>query len=151
MAPTVVTCGAAITLIGTFLTWVRSGTAERTSYQVFGVVERLGFSPNGIVGLALRAWPLVPLLLVLATVATWYGVDHVLSHVATAALTCAAAVYPGAVAVAVLNAPDIALFGTGTGPAVTIVGAAVVLAGAAINAIRLARSTGPSAPADDRS
>ena len=35
----VVTGGALVALTGTFLTWVRSGSAGRTSYEVFGLAE----------------------------------------------------------------------------------------------------------------
>ena len=49
-----VSAGAAITLLGTFLTWLRSGSADRSSYAVFGLVDRLGFSEGGVVGWALQ-------------------------------------------------------------------------------------------------
>ena len=66
-----VTAGAAVLLVGTFLTWLRSGATERSSYDVFDLVDRLGFSEGGLVGWALRLWPLVPLLLVIAVIAWW--------------------------------------------------------------------------------
>ena len=76
-----VTAGAAVLLVGTFLTWLRSGATERSSYDVFDLVDRLGFSEGGLVGWALRLWPLVPLLLVLTVIAWWFpasgsGVDR---------------------------------------------------------------------------
>ena len=67
-----VTVGAAVVLVGTFLTWLRSGATERSSYDVFDLVDRLGFSEGGLVGWALRLWPLLPLVLVLAVVAWWW-------------------------------------------------------------------------------
>src|SRR5687768_8107165 len=98
---TVVTVGAVVVLVGTFLTWVRSGSAGRSSYDVFDLVDRLGFSPNGVVGIALRAWPLVPLLLALAVAVHWWSVEHPLSQAARIGLTIVAALYPGTIAVVV--------------------------------------------------
>jgi len=129
----VVTGGAAVALTGTFLTWVRSGSADRTSYEVFGLVDRLGFSPNGVVGIALRAWPLVPLLLTLAVAAHWWSVDHPLSLAARAGLTVVAAAYPAAIGLTVANAPEISLFDVGPGPAVTVTGCAMMLLGLALD------------------
>ena len=45
-----VTAGAAVLLVGTFLTWLRSGATERSSYDVFDLVDRLGFSEGGLMG-----------------------------------------------------------------------------------------------------
>jgi hypothetical protein len=130
---TAVTAGAVVALVGTFLTWVRSGAAERSSYDVFDLVDRLGFSPNGVVGIALRAWPLVPLLLALSVAVHWWSVEHPLSQAARIVLTAIAAIYPGAIAVAVANAPEISLFEVGPGPIVTVIGAAVMLLGQALD------------------
>ena len=149
----VLTVGAAITLAGTFLSWISSGTTDRTSYEVFGLVDRLGFSPDGAVGWALRLWPLVPLTLVLAVVAHW--VHHPSLRWPRHAVSGAATVYPGVTSVALLNAPEIGLFRIGPGPWVTLVGAVVMLAGLltpwALSTTRRARSAAPSGPADDRS
>jgi hypothetical protein len=150
----VVTSGAAVTLTGTFLTWVRSGSAERTSYEIFGLVDRLGFSPNGVVGIALRAWPLVPLLLALAVAAHWWSIDHPLSRAARVGSTAVAATYPAAIALVVADAPQISLFEVGPGPAVTVAGCAVMLLGLAldhISATLLGRAGRPSRPAGGRS
>jgi hypothetical protein len=130
---TVVTAGAVVALVGTFLTWVRSGAAERSSYDVFDLVDRLGFSSDGVVGIALRAWPLVPLLLALAVAVHWWSLEHPLSQAARIALTMVAAIYPGAIAVAVANAPSISLFEVGPGPTVTVIGAAAMLLGQALD------------------
>ena len=54
--------------------WLRTGERRRSSYEMFGIVDRLGFSPTGPVGMAIRLWPLMPLLLAaLAAVAAWWG------------------------------------------------------------------------------
>ena len=149
-----VTVGAAVLLMGTLMPWLRSGAIERSSYDVFDLVDRLGFSEGGVVGWALRLWPLVPLLLVLTVIAWWWPSSRAGWRATRVALTFVASLYAGGVAVAVLNAPDVALFSVGPGPSVTILGAVVMIAGlglAAISATRRARAARPSAPADGRS
>ena len=141
-------------LVGTFLTWLRSGATERSSYDVFDLVDRLGFSEGGLVGWALRLWPLLPLLLVLAVVAWWWPSAGSGWTATRVAITLVATFYAGAVAVAVVNAPEVALFSVGPGPTVTIVGAVVMLAGlvvGSVSATRRAPAGRPSAPADGRS
>jgi hypothetical protein len=124
-----VSAGAALVLVGTFLTWLRSGATERSSYDVFDLVDRLGFSEGGLVGWALRLWPLLPLVLVLAVV-TWWWPSSGRGWTATrVALTLVTSLYAGAVALAVANAPEVALFSVGAGPTVTIVGAVVMVVG----------------------
>jgi hypothetical protein len=148
------TVGAAVLLVGTFLTWLRSGATERSSYDVFDLVDRLGFSEGGLVGWALRLWPLLPLLLVLTVIAWWFPASGSGWTATRAALTLVASLYAGAVAVAVVNAPDVALFSVGAGPIVTLVGAIVMLAGLGLSAFTATRrgpAARPSAPADDRS
>ena len=149
----VLTVGAALTLVGTFLSWVRSGSTDRSSYEVFGLVDRLGFEPNSAIGWLLRLWPLVPLALVVTVIAHW--VHHPSLRWPRHALTSAALLYPGVTALAVANAPQIALFDVGPGPWVTLTGAVVMLAGLAtpwaLSATRRARSGAASAPADDPS
>lgn len=150
---TVLTVGAAVTLTGTFLSWVGSGSRERSSYQIFGLVDRLGFAPNSAVGWLLRLWPLVPLALVVTVIVHW--AHHPSLRWPRHDIAGAAVIYPGVTAIAVANAPEIGLFRVGPGPIVTVVGALVMLAGlltpAALNAIRRARSGAVSAPAGDRS
>lgn len=124
-----VTVGAAILLLGTFLTWLRSGATERSSYDVFDLVDRLGFSEGGLVGWALRLWPLVPMLLVVAVVVWWWPSSGTGWIAARVALTLLASLYAGAVAVAVVNAPDVALFSIGKGPIVTLIGSGIMFVG----------------------
>ena len=149
----VLTIGAAVTLVGTFLGWVGSGARTRSSYQIFGLVDRLGFAPNGVVGWLLRLWPLVPLALVVTVIAHW--AHHPSLRWPRHGITGAALLYPGVTAIAVANAPDIGLFRVGPGPLVTVVGAALMLAGLltpwALSAIRRARSGAASTPAGDPS
>jgi hypothetical protein len=132
----VVTIGAGITLIGTFLTWVRSGATERSSYEVFDLVDRLGFSPEGAVGWALRLWPLVPVLLVFAVVATWLAAIHWRSSAGAVALVGVSGVYAGATAASVAAAPEAGdLLGIGPGPAVTLAGVVLMFVGAVLSVV----------------
>jgi hypothetical protein len=140
----VVSAGAAITLLGTFLTWLRSGSADRSSYAVFGLVDRLGFSEGGVVGWALRLWPLVPLLLVVTVVIWWWPSQGHVWRVARSVVAAAAAVYAGGVALAVANAPEIGLFERGPGPIVTVLGAVTMLGGT-VAALISATRPGPRA------
>ena len=88
-------------IVGSLLTWVRSGGARRNSYDLFRLVGRLGFAPDGPAATALRWWPMMPLL---ATV----GRRRRVVVVATPrrALGLVAGAYAGGVGVAVLAAPD---------------------------------------------
>lgn len=115
--------GAAITiLVGTFLPWLRSGARHRSSYDLFAIVERLGFAPGGIVGWAVRLWPALPLLLVLVVVEHWRPTGRF-----ARLLAIVAAVYAAATAGAIVLAPDVGLFGIGPGPWVTLLGALALI------------------------
>ena len=137
-----VSAGAAVLLVGTFLTWLRSGTTERSSYDVFDLVDRLGFSEGGIVGWALRLWPLVPLLLVVTVIAWWAPFTGTVWAVTRAGLVAIVSIYAGGIAVAVRNAPDVALFSIGPGPLVTTIGSIVMVAGAALSLAMSRRAGG---------
>jgi hypothetical protein len=128
--PAVVTMaiGAGVTVIGSLLPWVRTGGARRNSYDLFSLVDRLGFAPDGPVGAALRWWPLMPLLATVGVVAAWWGLVRV-----GGGLGLIAAGYSGAVAVAITRAPS-NLVRVELGAAVTV-GGALVLAGGAIAAL----------------
>jgi hypothetical protein len=99
-------------------------------------------------------WPLLPLLLVLTVIAWWFPSSGSGWTATRVALTLVASIYAGAVALAVANAPDVALFSVGPGPIVTLVGAIVMLAGlglVAVSATRRARAARPSVPGGDPS
>ncbi|MFW2332885.1 hypothetical protein [Ilumatobacter sp.] len=126
---TVVTIGGVVMLVGTFLPWLRSGARNRSSYTIFDLVERLGFAQGGVIEWSLRLWPLVPLLLVATVITAWaVGTEH-LSWPVPLTLASCAVIWVGGTALALLLAPDIALFGVGVGPAVTLAGAALLLGG----------------------
>jgi hypothetical protein len=129
IVPYGMTIGAAAVLLGTFMPWLRSGTRGRTSYQLLGLVDRLEFAPDGPAAAAVRWWPIVPLLLVVAVIAAWWDRWYIAS-VAAAVAGCYALVF----ALVIRAAPGRALAGT----LVTIVGAVVLLAAAASSAWRAA-------------
>lgn len=115
--------GALVVLTGSFLPWLASGSAERSSYDLFGIVERLGFAPDGAVGWAVRLWPLLPLLLVVTVVSHHVRLDAAWLPVVRATSTGLSALYAGSVALAVRLAPDVGVFSPRIGPWVTLLGA----------------------------
>jgi len=117
--------GAAVVVTGTLLPWVRTGGRRRNSYDVLELVERLGFAPDGAAATALRWWPIVTVLVVLAVVATWWGWPRL-----GGATGLVAAGYAGTMA-AVVAFRGSALVHVDVGPTVTIVGAVVLAAGSA--------------------
>jgi hypothetical protein len=143
------TVAGGVLLLGTFLPWIRSGRRERNSYELLGLVERLGFAPEGWVERFVRWWPIVPLLVVAAIVCAWWN-----RHIASVVLAAVAVVYAGVVAWELADRRGPALVGI----TVTFVGCALLLAATAWHAaatVRLATrrgSRGPtSAPSVDRS
>jgi hypothetical protein len=126
LAPlTVMAVGAAVSLVGSFLPWVHTGSRARNSYDVFRVVDRLGFAPDGPAATAMRWWPIVPLLGVAALVATWWGWAR-----PGGLLGGVAACYGLAAGIAVHDAPQARVVDIGGGSVVTMIGSGVFLAGA---------------------
>lgn len=129
------TIGAVATIVGSLCPWVASGSVDRSSYEVIDLIDRLGFAEAGPFGIALRAWPLMPLLVVAGTVAMWWGL-----RVVGPALSMAGGVYALTVALTVRFAPSTGLVRVRFGPAVTIVGASVLLAGTIMAMVLAART-----------
>lgn len=121
------TAGAVIAVLGTFLPWLRSGARRRSSYEIFSLVDRLGFSESSLVGWGVRLWPIVPLLLAGAATLQWFPRRWV-----TGGLTMVAVVYAGGVAAAVESAPSSSLITIEYGPLVTLAGVLVLAAGALV-------------------
>ncbi len=124
----VATVGAAVALVGTFLPWLRSGSRQRNSYEIFSLVERLGISQSSVVGWGLRVWPLAPLLLVSAAALQWFPRKWI-----TGGAAIVAAVYVGGVAIAVTTAPETSLIAVEYGSWVTFAGAVTLAIGAVVN------------------
>ena len=134
-AHVVLTIGALVTIIGSLCPWVASGTVDRSSYEVIDLVDRLGFAESGPVGVALRAWPLMPLLVVTGPVAMWWR-----RRVVGLALSVTGAVYAAAVALTVRLAPSTGLLRIRFGWIVTLAGAVVMLAGTLVALIPAGRA-----------
>ena len=139
-----VTFGAAVTLVGSFLPWLRSGSRNRTSYELFAIVARLGFSPDGVIGWAIRLWPLVPLLLVLSSIGPWLHVRQRTLRRVGAGIAVFAGTYAAATALAVILAPSAGLVSIRIGPWVTLVGALALVVTAVLTVPR--RTDAPSGP-----
>ena len=116
-------------LIGTFLPWLSSGSVLRSSYELFDLVERLGFSPNGAVSWALRLWVFAPLLLVLSAVAQGFPSEDRSVRLLRLVLPIIAVVYVGGTAAAVRLAPEAGLFRLRFGVWVTLIGAVTMIVG----------------------
>jgi hypothetical protein len=124
------TVGALVAIIGTFLPWLRSGTRRRSSYEIFSLVDRLGFSRSSVVGWGLRMWPIVPLLLVCAITLQWFSLKWI-----TGSSALVAVIYAGGVAAAVEFAPATSLIAVEYGPWVTLAGVVILAAGALVNRV----------------
>lgn len=119
----VMAVGAVVMVGGSLLPWVRTGGARRHSYELFTLVERLGFAPDGPAAAALRWWPLVPLIAVVAVVGAWWGWPR-----AGGAIGVVAASYAGGVGLAVRSASS-PMIDIELGTTVTAIGGAILLAG----------------------
>ena len=128
--------GAVLTLIGTFLPWLSSGAVLRSSYELFDLVDRLGFSPDGAVRWALRVWPLAPLLLVLTAVTQGLPGSDRRIRVARLVLAISAICYVGGTAAAVRLAPEAGLFRLRFGIWITLIGAVTMVVGIALDSYR---------------
>lgn len=120
----VATIGAVVVVAGTFLPWLRSGTRERSSYEIFSLVERLGYSRSDLVGWGLRLWPIVPLLLAGSVVLLWYP-----RRWTTGPVTAVAGVYAGGVAAAVSSASPVSIISVEYGATVALVGSVLLALG----------------------
>jgi hypothetical protein len=61
--------GLLLVVIGSFLPWVISGNVRRSSYQVIGVVGRLGIGDGGVLAMLIGAWPFIGVLCVVPILA----------------------------------------------------------------------------------
>lgn len=113
----ILTLAVGLTLLGQFGPWVRSGSSTRSSFELLGLAQRLGFASGGAFELALRPWPFVPLALIGAVLAAWTARARV-----AAALGATSGLYVIVVAGAVINAPDAGLVGVEWGAGVAAAG-----------------------------
>ncbi len=133
--------GATITLLGTFLRWVYSGSVGRSSYRLVGLIERLGFAPNGPIDVAMRCWPFVPLLLVAAVLAGIWQRPMI-----AGAIGALVSIFVGLIAAALLVAAKTTdVLRLGRGPWVSACGALLLLVASALMLLWRDRSVDPDA------
>jgi len=74
--------GLLLVVLGSFLPWVISGNVRRSSYQIIGVVGRLGIGDGGALAVLIGAWPFIGVLCVvpaLAAAIRWWRTSAVLA------------------------------------------------------------------------
>ena len=118
--------GALVVIVGSLLPWLRTGGRRRHSYDLFELVERLGFAPGSVAAALLRWWPVVPLLAVGSVVAAGWGLLRIGGF-----LGIGAAMYAGGTALVVILAPSGRSIGAQFGAVVTAVGGLLLLVGGA--------------------
>lgn len=139
----VMTLGAVTAVWGSFRPWLASGSAERSSYELLGLVDRLGTSST-VLTWAVAAWPLMPLLVVTATVVVWWG-----RHAVGGVIGAIGGIYATLVSFGIRRAPDDGLIRSLPGASITLLGSAVFLGGllASVVAARADVRTGATVPA----
>jgi hypothetical protein len=118
----VLLAGLSIVVAASFMSWIRTGTRRRSSFELVAVVRRLGVIDNPVVAGAARGWVLIPLLAATALLLTALGRPRL-----AAVLALCVAGSAIALAQAVNSAPVRAEGGVGAG----LVGAMMTIAGAA--------------------
>jgi hypothetical protein len=128
IGPAVMTLGGATAVGGSFAVWLRTGAVRRSSYEILGLVDRLGFAPDGPIRTAVRGWPLMPLVVTASVVAAWWGLRQV-----AAALGIVGGLYAGALGIAIASAvPGHRLVSVTAAPTITAIGAAVQIVGSVL-------------------
>ncbi|GAB2782350.1 hypothetical protein [Amycolatopsis magusensis] len=120
--------GLVLAVVGSFLSWFRSGSVNRSSYQLVGLIDRFDLTGNPVVLLALRVWIVVPLLAATAIAMLVLGLTRT-----GAALTVVLAIFVGTAAgfAAVQGGDEGGPIGvTPLGPVTTTIGTLVAVIGA---------------------
>lgn len=114
-------------ILGSFLPWVRSGTVQRDSFEVAGVVDRLGPDDIMLLDVALSAWIVIPLLCIVCVVLYVLGLPR--TSAGFAAIVSAAAGTIGLTTYVIgHDGPEIAS-AVAAGPLTTFVGGVVAMTG----------------------
>jgi len=117
-----------IAIVAAFAPWVQSGTKSRSSFDLLGFVHLLRISRHTHVRVLIRLWPLMPLSVVAAVVAAWWG-----WRFAAAGLGLLGGLYAGVLSAAVaLAIHDRYRISVTAAPAWTAVGAGIVILGSLI-------------------
>ena len=111
-------------LVTTFVRWVRTGGQWRSSYDLFDVARRVGFTNNAMLASALRFWVLLPALV---------GVALVFAAFHRPRIGAAVGVVVGAAAVSAGAAGLSSTLHTGAAPAMCLgAGILVLISGVAV-------------------
>jgi hypothetical protein len=113
--------GLAVEVSGTFLPWLRSGTALRNSYAAGGVLRRL-LGASGALGGLLRAWPALTLLCAATVAAYLLGARRAATLLGALAALAGAAAAVTALVLRAARYPEVVV----NGPVVTLIGATVL-------------------------
>lgn len=111
------TAGVGLILVGAFLPWLRSGSRQRTSFELFAVIERLELAPDGPAGYVVRLWPMMPAVLMVGVALLWWRLPKL-----GALFLGIGVAHAGAMLLAMTVAPVAA----GVGALVTLLGALLV-------------------------
>ncbi len=117
--------GLVLLVVGTFLPWLRSGIVLRDSYRSVGALRTL---VGGMPGMLLNAWLLV--IPVCVSCAALYAVRLRRTSAALGCVVCAVVGTAAALVVVQGDDPGALVAAAITGPAVTLAGATLALAGA---------------------
>jgi hypothetical protein len=120
--PMTAALGLTLLVAGTFLPWLHSGSTTRNSYRAGATARRVIVVPDWLSG-ALVVWPFVGLLC--ASVITLYALQLSRSAAVLGLIVGAGATAVSIGALAVRGSGTVAP--AGTGPAVTIFGACVLV------------------------
>lgn len=123
------TGGLVLLVIGSFMPWARSGTRQRSSYELVRVADRLDLLPGGWQAGAARAWFAVPLVAVLAATAPLWRPPLVRRAGSIAAVLVS--VFALVLVVIVHRSP----LSTDVGATTSAIGATVTLCGACVMAL----------------
>lgn len=118
-----VTAAAGVALIGAFGPWLKSGRNRRSSFELFDLVERLGFAQDGVFAWVVRLWPIVPLAVIASVVAAWMAKTRI-----AGAIGLVGGMYVAVVAVGIMQAPRAGLIRTAWGVPVALVGGVLLAA-----------------------
>ena len=112
-----VTASAGVALIGVFAPWLKSGESRRSSFELFELVDRLGFEPDGVFAGMLRLWPIVPLAVIACVVAAWMAKARIAGSIGLVG-----GIYVAVVSISIMQAPTAGLIQTAWGVPVSLVG-----------------------------
>ena len=122
------TVGAMIAIVASFAPWLQSGAVSRSSYDLLGLVHLLRIAHHGQVRVAIRLWPLMPLSVIAAVVAAWWGWRFI-----AAGLGLLGGIYAGVLSSAVaLAIHDRYRISVTAAPTWTAIGSGIVILGSLI-------------------